>query len=161
MSDSWSKLIGMLGIGGNNPASTDTSLGVPDYSGFNTSNLQGPTQNGMALSANPLGAMNPTAAGQAGIGGTGPGTSLGLNTGTGQLAMSGLSALGSLWSAYNANSLGKQQLAASTSFANANLTNQIKSYNTTLSDQEAARGKTEGLSQDQINSYVKSNSLSR
>jgi hypothetical protein len=89
------------------------------------------------------------------------GTGLGWNVGTGQLAMSGLGALGNLWSAYQANNMAKQQLDFTKGVTNTNLANQIKSYNTALTDRSVARGKAEGMSQDDVNAYIARNSLAR
>lgn len=97
-----------------------------------------------------------TAGGIAGFG-----TGLGMNIGTGQLALGGLSALGNLWSAFQANSLGKKSLDAQTTFANANLKNQIQSYNTSLTDRATARGATENQTPAQVQQYIATNSLSR
>jgi hypothetical protein len=89
----------------------------------------------------------------------GPATRLGLNVGTGQLALSGLGALSNLWSGMQAMNLAKSQLAFQKGFANANLSNQIQSYNTTLADRARARAVTEGQSQAQADQYVAQNRL--
>lgn len=144
---------------------------------FGSRPSQGPNGVGDAgyMSPDQLGQMAPPSTGMTGASladayknlGTGSGATgglgagLGFNIGTGQLAMSGLSALGNLWSAFSANSLAKKQLDTSTMFANANLTNQIKSYNTSLSDRATARGVAEGQTPDQVRQYVAANSLSR
>lgn len=89
----------------------------------------------------------------------GPATGLGFNVGTGQLALSGFGALSNLWSGMQAMNLAKSQLAFQKGFANANLGNQIQSYNTTLADRARARGVTEGQSQSQVDQYVAQNRL--
>lgn len=85
----------------------------------------------------------------------------GWNIGTGRLAMSGLGALGNLWSSFQAQDLAKKQFGLTRDVMNTNLANQIKSYNTRLSDIARARGVTEGQSQAQVDDYVTRNQLSR
>lgn len=98
----------------------------------------------------------PTADFLRGLGGTGKGldSGLGLNIGTGQLALGGLSTVANLWSAFQAQNLAKQQFNFTKDFANANLANQIKSYNTRLEDKFNSRavlqGEAPGWAQGQI-----------
>lgn len=98
-------------------------------------------------------------AGAGGAGGLGSG--LGWNVGTGQLALGGLAALGNLWSASQANGLARQQFDFTKGVTNTNMANQIKSYNTALSDRARSRGAVEGQSPDQVQDYVNRNSMSR
>ncbi|MCF8861665.1 hypothetical protein KIP58_22025 [Xanthomonas campestris pv. campestris] len=86
---------------------------------------------------------------------------LGFNMDTLQLGLSGLSTVGNLWNAFQAQKLAKQQFAFTKDITNANLANQIKSYNTTLSDRARSRGVVEGQSQDSVDQYIRDNSLSR
>jgi hypothetical protein len=142
-----------FGFGG--PSSTDTSLGVPNYSGFDTSNLQGPTQSGMPLSANPTGMGAPGTMGSM----TGPGTTLGLNTGTGQLAVGGLQTLGNLWNAYQSNALAQKTFNFNKDLTNTNLANQTQAYNTTLAGQATARSAQENQSPQQALDFINANKL--
>lgn len=85
---------------------------------------------------------------------------LGFNLPTGQLALSGLAALGNLWGAYSANKLARDQLDFTKSAFQTNLKNSLSSYNTALEDRARARGATEGQSQEQVQSYIDKNRLS-
>lgn len=90
-----------------------------------------------------------------------PATNLGLNVPTAQMALSGLGTIGNLWAGFQAAKLAKQQFNFQKDFANANLANQIKSYNTALYDRARSRAAMEGQSSGQMQSYVNANSLSR
>jgi hypothetical protein len=106
-------------------------------------------------SALPANFGSPAAASGGGLFGMGGGGGLnGLNVVSGALGT-----IGNLWNAFQAQKLAKQQFSFTKDFANRNLANQISSYNTALSDRARARGFTEGQSQDQIDSYVNTNSL--
>ena len=85
----------------------------------------------------------------------------GFNMDTLQLGLSGLSTLGNFWNAFQSQKLAKQQFNFTKDITNTNLANQIKSYNTALSDRARTRGATEGQSQDQIEQYVRDNLLTR
>lgn len=76
--------------------------------------------------------------------GSGAGTSLGMNVGTGQLALSGLGSLAGLWQAGQQNKMAKEQFSFQKNMANTNLNNQMKSYNTALEDRMTTRGAMEG-----------------
>jgi hypothetical protein len=95
---------------------------------------------------------NPTSPGLAG---------LGWNIGTGQLVLGGLSSLGNLWSGIQAQNLAKQQFNFSKDFANANLANQIRSYNTRLEDRARSRQSIEGTPQSVTDEYVARNRMTR
>lgn len=88
-----------------------------------------------------------------GMGG-GNGIGLGFNIPTFQLALGGLQTIGSLWQAWEANKLAKKQFNAMKEFANANLANQIQSYNTTLEDRARSRYHTEGGTQEDAQAYI-------
>lgn len=103
------------------------------------------------------GLPNMTGGGPSPIGASGP--SLGLNFDTAKLALTGLSSIGNLWAAFNAQKLAREQFNFSKDFANRNLANQTTSYNTQLSDRARSRGFVEGQSQSQIDDYVRLNSL--
>lgn len=78
-----------------------------------------------------------------------------------QFALSGLQTLGNLWGAFQAQKLAKKQFAFTKDFAEANLANQIKSYNTAIADRARSRGVMEGQSPDQVSNYISANSLYR
>lgn len=75
--------------------------------------------------------------------------------------LSGLSALGNLYNAFQANSLANKQFQYTKGITDTNLNNQIKSYNTALSDKINSRASVEGLTPQQVSSYLAANSLSR
>lgn len=89
------------------------------------------------------------------------GSPLGWNTDTLQLGLSGVSALGNFWNAFQAQKLAKQQFNFTKDITETNLANQIKSYNTTLGDRARSRGFVEGQSQSEIDDYIRNNSASR
>lgn len=91
--------------------------------------------------------------------GTGAGTPLGFNLGTLNLALQGIGTIGSLWQAFEANKLAKEQFNTSKAFANANLANQIQSYNTALEDRSRSRAFVEGQSPEQAQAYIDKNRL--
>lgn len=86
---------------------------------------------------------------------------LGLNVGTGSLALQGLGSLAGIWSSANQNKLAKDQFNFQKDFANTNLNNSIKSYNTSLEDRLSARGATEGRSSEFTNDLINQRRLSR
>lgn len=86
---------------------------------------------------------------------------LGLNLGTLQGIVGGIGAIGNIWQSMQANRLARQQFSYMKDITETNLANQIKSYNTQIADRGRARGFTEGQTQEQIDDYVNSNSLSR
>lgn len=89
------------------------------------------------------------------------GSGFGFNAGTANLVLGGIQMIGNLWQAWEANKLAKQQFAASKGFANANLANQIQSYNTTLADRSRARTFTEGGTAADSANYIAENSLEK
>ena len=88
-------------------------------------------------------------------------TGIGMNIGTGQMALSGLSSLGSLYGSLQSNKLAKEQFKFTKDFANTNLNNQIKSYNTTLSDRIRSRSVMEGTDSAAAEAYLDKNRLTR
>ena len=84
---------------------------------------------------------------------------LGWNMGTAKLGLGAISSLGSLWGAYNQNKLANAQFDFSKQMANANLNNQIKSYNTALTDRANTRAVMEGRDQNWADQYVNQNRL--
>jgi len=87
------------------------------------------------------------------------GGALGFNMDTAQLALGGLKTIGSLWQAWEANKLAKEQFKFGKDFANVNLTNQIQSYNTTLEDRGRTRAFTESQSPTAAAAYIDKNRL--
>ena len=116
--------------------------------GVDSSNMT-PQQYGSILN---LGA-GPSAGGSAGSG------QFGFNLPTIGLGLQGIGALGSLYSDISQIGLAKKAYGLQKQVANANYTNQAQSYNTALSDRINSRGVQEGLSSDQINDYIKKNSV--
>lgn len=94
------------------------------------------------------------------IGGAGSfSDTLGMNIPTFQLGLSGLSTLGNLYGAFQANNLANSQFDYTKKITDTNLANSIKSYNTTLSDRATARGSVEGWSDAQTSDYINKNKL--
>lgn len=138
-------------LGGTNFGSGANAGGGFDLTGLG--NYGAPTA-GVAAGTPAAAALKPA--------GANPGSfELGANLGTAQLALGGLSSLGSIWSAFNAQKLAKKQFDYTKSVTDTNLANSIQSYNTTLADRARARGAMEGQSQAQQDAYVAQNSLRR
>lgn len=89
------------------------------------------------------------------------GTELGFNTETLGLGMTGLGALAGLWNGFNMNKMAQKQFKLTKEMANANLTNQIKSYNTALEDKIRARYQYAGRPAEDADAYLAANKLSR
>ena len=104
-----------------------------------------------------FGQSNPV--GGAGGAAAGLGAGFGANIGTGQLALGGLSALGNLWTAWNATDLAKKQFNFNKQLSSSNFMNQEQTYNTNLADRESSRAAMENLSPAAANAYVSANSL--
>ena len=96
-----------------------------------------------------------------GAAGTWSSTGLGPNLGTAQLALGGFGALGNLWSAFQGQGLARKQFDFVKATTQTNLANQIRSYNTQLSDRARSRGAAEGQGQEQIDRYVADNRMAR
>lgn len=86
---------------------------------------------------------------------------LGWNMDTAKMGLAGIQTLGNLWNAWQQSSIARDQLNFTKKIGNANLLNQIKSYNTSLSDKALARGAMEGLSTAQSQAYIDANKLSK
>lgn len=84
---------------------------------------------------------------------------LGVNFGTGQLALGAIGTIGNLWSSWRANKLANEQFNFQKGITNTNLANQIQNYNTVLTDMIKARGYTQGDSQATIDQYIRNNSI--
>lgn len=89
----------------------------------------------------------------------GNGTELGFNLPTAQLAFGAAQSLSNMWNSYQANKMAKKQFDFTRNFANVNLENQTKQYNTTLADIARTRGQIEGQSQAQQDAYYNANKL--
>ena len=77
------------------------------------------------------------------------------------LALQGLNTLGSLWTGFKSLGLANKQFAFQKEFANANLANQIKSYNTALADRSRSRAAMEGQTPEQAQAYIDANKMAR
>lgn len=135
---------------------SNDALGT-DYSKMDFSTLNGGS--GASQQFNWLGnnSQNTPAAGLAGS----AQSTFGANIPTFQLGLGGLSALGNLWGAFQSNKLANNQFDYTKQITNTNLANQIKSYNTSLSDKATARASMEGWSDAQTQDYINKNKLSK
>lgn len=77
------------------------------------------------------------------------------------LALQGLSTIGGLYAAFQQLGLAKKQFNFQKQAWDTNLGNQIKSYNTALEDRARARAAMEGQSQEQANTYIEQNRMTR
>lgn len=85
------------------------------------------------------------------------GSDLGWNTG-----FKGLATLGNLWGAFQGNKLARKQFSLASDAYNTNLTNQIKSYNTTLEERIKGRHPTNDVAaQAKADAYIAANKLTR
>lgn len=75
------------------------------------------------------------------------------------LALGGLQTIGNLWAAFQAAKVAKQQVRLQKDAFNANLANQIKSYNTGLEDRIRSRSFTEGRDSGYADTYLQKHSL--
>ena len=83
----------------------------------------------------------------------------GMNLPTAQLGLLGLGTLGSLWGSFQSNKLARDSLNFQKDFAQKNLANSIKSYNTALTDRATSRGFVQGDSKDTTQQYINDNKL--
>ena len=88
-------------------------------------------------------------------------TAIGPNIGTGQMAFQGLSSLAGILGGMQTQKLAKESFKLNKQMSNANLNNQIKTYNTALGDRTRSRGFTEGQSAEQMQGYLDANRLTR
>lgn len=144
------------------PWQNDIMNGGIDYSPMAQNYLQG--QQAQQVQAPQIGgiasAQLPSMTG-AGSGGFGASTGLGFNMPTLQLGLSGLSTIGNLWNAFEAQKLAKEQFKYQKGVTDTNLVNSIKSYNTNLEDRIRARSFTEGRDAGYTNDYIDRNRLSK
>lgn len=94
-----------------------------------------------------------------GLGSLGSGQGFGFNIPTFQLGLQGIGMGLNFWNAFQAQKLAKEQFNFQKEFANKNLANQIKSYNTSLEDRGRARAAMEGQSAEEAQSYIDNNRL--
>lgn len=83
----------------------------------------------------------------------------GFNMPTLELGIKGLSALGNLWSGYQANKMAQRQYDLAKEAYQTNLANSIKSYNTALTDRIRARAAMETGDKNAYDSYLEENKL--
>lgn len=88
---------------------------------------------------------------------------LGFNMPTGKLLFNGLGTLGQLWTGFQGAKLAKKSFEHTRDITNANLNNQISSYNTAIEDRARARfvGEGRGENSAQEREYVARNRLTR
>ena len=111
-----------------------------------------------------LGSYGKGFGGGSGVGGGGLGDSgLGFNIPTGKLLFGGLESFGKLWTGFQGAKLAKKSFEHTRDITNANLNNQISSYNTALEDRARARfiGEGRGDGSAAEREYVERNRLSR
>lgn len=97
--------------------------------------------------------------GGSGFGGSSNG--LGMNLGTAQLGLGGLSAISNIFNGIQGNKLARDQFKFTKDITNTNLNNQIQSYNTALGDRINSRAFTQGESSGWAQDYLDKNRLSR
>ena len=84
---------------------------------------------------------------------------IGYNIPTLQLGMQGLGTLGSLWGGYQSQKLARDSFNFQKGMAEKNYANQIKSYNTALTDRATTRGFVQGDSAEATQQYINENKL--
>jgi hypothetical protein len=119
----------------------------------------------MAPGVMPASATMPKVGGIGGVGGASPGwlgiEGLGANVGTLNMGLSGLETIGKLWAAFESQKLAKAQFGFQKEFANTNLNNQIRSYNTALTDRATTRAIVNGQSNADRDAYIQQNRATR
>lgn len=83
----------------------------------------------------------------------------GMNIPTAQLGLNGLSTLGNLWGGYQSQKLAKDAFKFQKGMAEKNYANQIKNYNTALTDRATTRGFVQGDSAEATQQYINENKL--
>ena len=84
---------------------------------------------------------------------------IGYNIPTLQLGMEGLGTFGNLWGTFQSNKLARDSFNFQKGMAEKNYANQIKSYNTALTDRATTRGFVQGDSADTTQQYINNNKL--
>ena len=85
----------------------------------------------------------------------------GLNMGTGVAGLKGLASLANILNATKGMKLAKEQFKFAKGITNTNLNNQMKSYNTALSDRLTSRGVAQGDDPAAVRAEIEKNRLSR
>lgn len=134
-------------LGGNIPQST-----MDMYSGVSA--LNAPLDLGLGGGASAMASLGAPGAGMEGMAGGG---AAGINPVS--AAISGIQTVANIWNSFQAQKMAKKQFKFTKQMTRANLANQVKSYNTALADRARSRGFVEGQTQDQIDAYVRDNSL--
>ena len=83
----------------------------------------------------------------------------GMNIPSFQLGLQGLGTIGNLWGTLQSTKLAKDNFKFQKMMGERNLANQIKSYNTALTDRATTRGFVQGDSKDSTQSYINTNKL--
>lgn len=83
----------------------------------------------------------------------------GMNIPTFQLGLQGLGTIGNLWGTLQSTKLAKDNFKFQKMMSERNLANQIKSYNTALTDRATTRGFVQGDSKDATQAYINTNKL--
>lgn len=141
----------MLGNGGQNQGNGVTSFGQADP-------LYSPNASPLLSNGQHVGGATP---GAFGLPQTTANDGFGFNIGTGKMAIQGLAALANIWGANKAANLAKDQFKFTKDVTNTNLNNQIKSYNTSLTDRLTSRGAVQGQSSAEVQSEIDKNRLAR
>lgn len=89
------------------------------------------------------------------------GSGFGFNMDTANLALTGLSTIGNLWAAFNAQKLAREQFNYTKGVTETNLANQIQSYNTGIEDRARSRAVVESQTPETTQAYIDRNSLRR
>ena len=84
---------------------------------------------------------------------------LGMNIPTFQLGLTGLGTLGDLWGTFQSSKLARDSFNFKKGMVEKNYANQIKSYNTALTDRATTRGFVQGDSTDTTQQYISDNKL--
>lgn len=83
----------------------------------------------------------------------------GMNMPSFQLGLQGLGTIGNLWGSMQSNKLARDSFNFQKDFAQKNLANSVKNYNTALTDKATSRGFVQGNSADQTQQYINDNKL--
>jgi len=126
--------------------------------GGSGNNATGAVGNPQQLSG-ALGGSGGINGGGIGAGTNGFNTGFGVNVGTGQLALNGLSTLGNLWTAWNSEQLANKSFNFNKQLSSDNYTNQAQAYNTNLQDIASSRGAMENQTPAQVAAYTAANNL--
>lgn len=84
---------------------------------------------------------------------------LGANLPTAMLGLEGLGTLGGLWGSFQSTKLAKDAFNFQKGMTEKNYANQIKSYNTALTDRATTRGFVQGDSSAETQQYINDNKL--